>query len=113
MESTERSLLLGAGTVLSAVAASLCCILPVVVATLGVGSAALGGWFEPARPYFLALTVLFLALGFYQAYRPRECPPGQECAVPARLRRQRILLWILTPVALLLMTFPYYVEWLV
>ena len=111
MEATRKNIWLNAGTVLAAFGASLCCILPVAVAFLGVGSAALGAQLEPYRPYFLGLTAVFLGFAFYQAYKPQEieCAPGEACAVPANRRRQRLLLWIVAIAALVLMTFPYYV----
>ncbi len=52
METTGKSVWLNIGTVLAALGASLCCIVPVAVALLGVGSAALGshsGMGEPPR----------------------------------------------------------------
>ncbi len=105
-------MLWGGATILSAVAASLCCILPLAAVFLGVGSAAMGAWIEPARPYLLGVTVICLGLGFYQAYRPLECGPEDGCAAPVSRRAQRLLLWIMAPVALGLLALPYYVEWL-
>ena len=112
METTQRSVWVGVGTVLAAVGASLCCILPVAVALLGVGSAALGAQLEPFRPYFIGLTVVFLGFAFYRAYKPEaeECAPGESCAVPRNRRRQRILLWIVAAAAVALLAFPYYVN---
>ncbi len=112
MEDAKRNAFLGVGAVLAAVGASLCCILPVAVALLGVGSAALGARLEPLRPWFAGLTVLLLGFAFYQAYRPVECAPGEACAVPAGRRRHRILLWVVAVVALTLIAFPYYASWL-
>ncbi len=111
METTSRKTWLNVGTVLAAFGASLCCILPVAVAFLGVGSAALGAQLEPYRPYFLGLTVVFLGFAFFQAYKPvkSDCAPGEVCAVPASRRRQRLLLWSIAIAALALMTFPYYI----
>ncbi len=105
---------LGLGAVAAAIGASLCCVLPVVVAFAGVGSAAFGAVVEPFRPYLTALTVLLLGFAFYQAYRPQdtECAPGELCAVPENRRRQRMLLWIVTAAALALLTFPYYISWI-
>ena len=108
MNNTRENTLTAVGTVTAALGASLCCILPVAVAVLGVGSAALGAKLEPLRPYFLVLTVAILGFALYRAYRPEPCEPGQACAVPANRRRQRILLWIVAAVALALITFPYY-----
>lgn len=112
MEDTKKNLFLNAGAVLAAVGASLCCILPVVVAVLGVGSAALGAQLELFRPWLGGLTVIFLGFAFYQAYKPVECEPGEVCAIPASRRRHRIVLWIVAAVAIALMAFPYYSSWL-
>jgi len=112
MKSTQENTLTAVGTVVAALGASLCCILPVAVAVLGVGSAALGAQLEPLRPYFLVLTVGILGFAFYRAYRPEPCEPGQACAVPASRRRHRLLLWIVAAAALTLTTFPYYAGFL-
>ena len=105
---------LGAGALVAATGASICCVLPVVVAFAGVGSAAFGAIFEPYRPYMIGATVLLLGFAFYRAYRPAaaECAPGDACAVPESHRRQRPLLWIVAVVAMLLLTFPYYIGWI-
>ena len=87
MEATQKNTLAIFGAVLAAFGASLCCILPVGVAVIGVGSAALGAKLEPFRPYLLVLTVAILGYAFYRAYRPEKCEPGQACAVPANRRR--------------------------
>ncbi len=109
---TTRTSWIGLGAVAAAIGASLCCVLPVVVAFAGVGSAAFGAAFEPFRPYLTVVTVALLGFAFYRAYRPQEaeCAPGEACAVPENRRRQRILLWIVAVVSLALLTFPYYIN---
>lgn len=113
MEIPQKQALLTAGTVAAAVGASLCCIVPVAVAVLGVGSAALGAKLEPFRPYLSALTVVLLSVAFYQAYKPPRCEPGEVCAVPQSRQRGRVVLWVVTVIAALLLAFPYYVSWLI
>ena len=113
MEATKKNVWINMGAFLAAVGASMCCILPVAVALLGVGSAALGAKLEPFRPYFLVMTLGFLGYAFYQAYKPAECKPGDSCAIPENRRRHRIALWVVTVLAVLLMTFPYYISWLI
>jgi mercuric ion transport protein len=105
---------LGAGALVAAAGASVCCILPVVVAFAGVGSAAMGAAFEPYRLYLTALTVLLLGYAFHRAYRSEDadCARGEACAIPRSRRRQRLLLWLVAAVALLLLTFPYYIGWI-
>lgn len=106
-----RSLGAPLAAVLSSVAASLCCILPVVAAFGGVGSAALASTFEPYQPWLIALTVIILAWGYYEAFfrsKAVACPDG-TCRVPARVRVQRRLLVAATVVAAVAITFPWWV----
>src|SRR2546426_12645601 len=90
------------GAILSAVAASICCIGPLVLLALGVG----GAWasslrvLEPFRPVFIVLTLGFLGFAFYRAYRTpagAACATDGSCAVPRAVRASRIALWIITP----------------
>jgi len=99
---------LGVGAVLTAIGASACCVLPLVLGFLGIGSMALAAKLAPLRPLFIVLTAGFLGLGFYQAYRKPKCKPGEACAVPANRRRQRILLWVVAVISVLVLSFQYY-----
>lgn len=113
-EQTHNGSWISLTAVVAALGASLCCILPVAVAVLGVGSAALGAFLEPFRPYLIGLTFAFLGFAYYQAYKPvkAECAPGQACAISENRHTQRILLWIVTVAAAALITFPYYAGWI-
>ena len=52
--------------VLSAIAASLCCITPVVALLAGSSSIAANfSWIEPARPYLIALSIAALLFAWY------------------------------------------------
>ena len=62
----EKSLAIG--STLAAFVASLCCLGPLLLGGIGLG-AALVATFAPLRPYFLALSTVLLALGFYFVYR--------------------------------------------
>jgi len=96
---------------LAAIGASLCCIGPLVLISLGIG----GAWIsyltalEPYQPIFAIITLIFLFLAFRKLYLvPRQCAPGDSCALPKVLRNQRIIFWIVTVVLIALLTFPYY-----
>ena len=55
----------GAG-VLSAIAASLCCITPVIALLAGSSSVAANfSWIEPARPYLIVVSIAVLAFAWY------------------------------------------------
>lgn len=103
----NKAALATAGSVLSALLASLCCIGPVVFALIGAGSLGFAAVFEPYRPYLLALTVLFLGTAFYFTYRRREvkCEDG-TCRVESAGQWNKILLWVAAIVAAIFMFFP-------
>ena len=77
---------LAAGGVTGALAASSCCIVPLVLFGLGVS----GAWIAnltrlaPYQPYFIAATIACLAGGYGLRYRSRKtaCTDGQVCARP-------------------------------
>ena len=99
-----------AGGVLAAIGASLCCVVPLVFVSLGIGGAWLASLqgFEPYRPYFIAVTVLFLALAFRALYlKPARCKPGEACADPHVRRRQRAIFWSVSFVLLVLSVIPW------
>ena len=64
--------LIGAG-LLTAIAASLCCITPVLALIAGTsGLASTFSWLEPFRPYFIGLTILVLGFAWYQKLKPKK-----------------------------------------
>jgi mercuric ion transport protein len=95
----------------AAVGASLCCVAPLVLVSLGFG----GAWLatltqlEPYRPAFIGITLALLAWAGYTLYRqPALCIPGQPCANRTVRRRQRGIFWTVAAALLLLLTFPGY-----
>ena len=94
-----------------AIASWLCCI-PVVAGAAAGGLASLAGFAWDARPWLLGAAGVFLAFGFWHAYRPEPCPEGVACAAPTRRRRARVVLWISTALAVLALTFPLWSSWL-
>jgi mercuric ion transport protein len=99
-------------SLVAGIAASLCCILPIVFALAGAGIVGASAFFAAWRPYLLGITFLLLGLGFYFAYRkPKHaCEPGSACERPATNETGRIGLWIATAVVLVVAAFPYYSE---
>jgi mercuric ion transport protein len=90
MSSPRAQKFLAAGGVIGALAASSCCIVPLVLFGLGVS----GAWIAnltrlaPYQPYFIAATVACLAGGYGLVYRSRKraCTDGQVCARPLSSR---------------------------
>ncbi len=119
---SRRGLVATVGAVGAAFLASLCCIGPLVFVFFGVG-AGLASTFEPLRPVFTTATVALLALGFYTVYGRRpatssvagsgsSCDLDANCRRPRR-RRDQVLLWIATALAIVLLTFPQWSKLLV
>src|SRR5258705_1399980 len=98
-------------SVLAAIIGSLCCVAPLVLLALGVSGAWIGQLtaLEPYRPLFILVTLVFLALAFRQLYLlPQRCEPGETCADPRRMRRQRSIFWIVVVGLMGLIAFPYF-----
>ena len=98
----------------AAIAASVCCVVPLVLVLLGVSGAwianltALDAW----RPWFSVATLLCLGLAFWNLYGPSSrCRTDGECVDLLALRRRRRWLWIATILIVMLLLFPYYVVW--
>ncbi len=106
----EKSLAVG-GAVIAAIAASLCCVGPVLFAVLGLGAFGAASVFEAARPYLLGGAVLLLAVGFYWTYFRRQaaCAPGEACATKPVNRVGRAGLWIASIAVLAFALAPYYI----
>ena len=97
------------GAVFAAVAASLCCILPVLAIAFGLGAFGLASVFESLRRYMLAVVVAGLAFSFYRVYFRREaCGEGQACSTKAIGEFNQILLWVVTVAVIGIAAFPYY-----
>ncbi len=85
-------------SVLGALAAASCCILPLVLFSLGAGGAWIGNLtaLSPYQPFIIAITVGFLGGGFYLVYRKPKtgaCEPDTLCARPGAERVNKIALW--------------------
>lgn len=99
------------GGVLGAFAMTSCCILPLVLVSLGVG----GVWIAQLTAlyaykwYTFAVAAGFIGYGFWSIHRAerRECVPGAACARPVNRRVMKISLWTATVVTLIAILFPY------
>ncbi|MGI8952455.1 MAG: mercuric transport protein MerTP [Chitinophagaceae bacterium] len=95
---------------LTAAAASLCCIAPVVALIAGTSSAASAfSWLEPFRPYFISLTILLLGFSWHQKFKPQKT---DECdcdtITKQKFSQTKLFLGLITIFAVLMITFPYY-----
>lgn len=101
--------LIGAG-LLTAIAASLCCITPVLALVAGTsGLASTFSWLEPARPYFIGLTILVLGFAWYQKLKPKkQIDCNCETEEKPKFIQSKMFLGIVTVFAIIMLAFPYY-----
>lgn len=103
----------GAG-ILSAFAASLCCITPVIAILAGSSSIATNfSWIEPARPYLIGLSISVLAFAWYQKLNPvktNDMDCNCDTTKKASFLQTKTFLGIVTMFAIMMMTFPLYAK---
>lgn len=111
MENSKKT---GAGALLAggvaAIAASTCCLGPLVLVTVGFSGAWIGSLtaLEPFRPIFIGAALVAMFFAWRRIYRPAAaCGPGEVCAVPRVKATYKVLFWIVAGLVLLALTFPY------
>lgn len=86
------------GSILTAVAASACCIGPLILLSLGIGGAWVGALtaLEPYRPWFLGIAIALIIIAGVQIWRRRRaaCPVDSLCADPRGSRFYLMFFWI-------------------
>ncbi len=104
-----RTIATAIASVLAALAASSCCVIPLVLFTLGVSGAWIGNLtaLAPYQPFFAASTLALLAGGFLMVYRKPACAPGSYCATAHSDRIAKIGLWTATALISIALAFPY------
>ncbi len=102
MENKKWSLV---GAFLAAIAASACCLGPLILAALGLGSLGAFSGFEKYRPIFVTATLILLAVAFYRVYWQHEekCENG-SCRVSSS--GPKVLLWITAVAAIGILSSP-------
>ena len=108
----QRHGLLAAGGVIGAIIASACCVIPLLLVTVGVS----GAWIsnlaalEPFKPYVAAVTLSLIGFGFWRVYlQPKPaCIDGTYCAKPQSFLITKFALWIGAILVLLAITISWW-----
>jgi mercuric ion transport protein len=99
------------GGIIGALAASSCCILPVLFFSLGIGGAWVSTFTQlaPYQPYFIAATLASIGTGYWLVYRSSKvaCTAGDACARPIPNRLVKIALIAATVIVIAAWTFDY------
>ena len=109
----KRVKVIAAGGVIGAIAASTCCIIPLVLFSLGVSGAWIGQLtaLSAYQPIFIIITLGFLGCGFWMVYRKPEvaCSEGEACARPLPNTVVKLALWFAAALIILAFAWPYVV----
>ena len=100
---------LGIGGV-AAFLASICCLGPLVLVTIGISGAWIGNLtvLEPYRPIFIGAALVALFFAYRRIFRPAEaCKPGEVCAVPHVNNAYKIIFGIVAALIGIALAFPY------
>jgi mercuric ion transport protein len=106
----RRTRLIAVGGILGGLAATSCCILPLVLFSLGISGAWIGNLtaLAPHKPYFAAGTLALLGYGYYLVYvKPKEACADGSCARPLPNRLVKSSLWIATALVVAALAFDY------
>lgn len=108
--SLEKASLVGGA--LAAIVASVCCLGPFVLISVGVSGAWISNLvaFEPYRSYAIGVALVCMALAYrriYAAPAPEACEPGTLCAVPRTRRIAKATFWVVAAMVLIALGFPY------
>ncbi len=111
-QETSSKAVAGVG-IFAALAASLCCITPLLALLAGSSSMAANfSWIAPARPYLIALSIVVLIFAWYQQLKTKSNMDDCNCE-PSRkptLLQSKGFLSIITIGAVIMMTFPLYAK---
>ena len=104
----NRTSWFAAGGFFGALLASSCCVAPLVFVLFGIS----GAWIanltalEPYKPYFAAIALVSIGLGFWEVYfrRKPDCAGDSHCARPRNLLFTKAILWVATALVILALT---------
>ena len=94
----------------AAIAASSCCIPPVIALIAGVGgSASALSWMEPFRPYLIGLAIVAIGYAWYNYLKPKNADDcGCEVDAKPKWFQTKKFLIAITLFAAVSIAFPYY-----
>ena len=105
--------IIATGGLLGAIAASTCCVLPVILFALGISGAWISNLVSLARykPFFIVLSLIFIGTGFWMVYfKPQISIPkvqSTSCYRPFSEKTIKIMLWFSVIIILIVFLIPY------
>lgn len=105
------------GGLLAGIATSFCCIVSLVLLSLGVGGAWVSNFtaLEPYRPIFIFLAFTLLVMAYFQIYKVADnqpCEEGKICAKPTTQRLYKGLFLGVVAVVMTAIASPYLIAFI-
>lgn len=105
-KNSKRSIITG---VFAALAASSCCIPPIIAAIAGVGGASASlSWMEPFRPYLIGLAIVAIGYAWYNQLKPKQEDDCHCDIQKPKWYQTKGFLVGMTLFAVISISFPYY-----
>ena len=93
----------------AAIAASSCCIPPVIALIAGIGgSASALSWMEPFRPYLIGVAIIAIGYAWYDYLKPKKADDCCEIDAKPKWFQTKGFLIGITLFAAISISFPYY-----
>ena len=93
----------------AAIAASSCCIPPVIALIAGIGgSASALSWMEPFRPYLIGVAIIAIGYAWYDYLKPKKAEDCCEVDAKPKWFQTKGFLIGITLFAAISISFPYY-----
>lgn len=105
-KSSKKAVITGA---IAALAASSCCIPPLIAAIAGIGGVSSSlSWVEPFRPFLIGLAIIAIGYAWYVHLKPKKADDcGCEIEKPKFYQKRSFLIGM-TLFAIVSITIPYY-----
>ena len=112
-DSERKTKLVAIGGVLGAIAASTCCILPLLLFSLGISGAWIGNLtaLSPFQPIFITIALGFLIYGYWLVYKKRKYASanGETCGRSLPNKLVNYGLWLATGLIAIALLWPFIV----
>ena len=95
---------------LAAIFASVCCLGPLVLLTLGFSGAWISNLtlFQPYQPVFIGAALVAMYFAGRRIYRPAaDCTPGEVCAVRQVRTAYKLAFWMVAVLIVAALGFPF------
>jgi len=97
---------------IAAIVAAFCCLVPIIILSLGLSSA----WVSTLaplnayRPLAIIITLVCIGFAYWKLYHSKSsCQEKTDCATTKARQRSKVLFWCVSIIAVLLLISPWFI----